>query len=227
MDEMVDHYASAIRAAFPLGPYYVGGWSAGGPIAFALAARLREMGLDAPLAILLDAQAPGTEVEPPAPFDEVDIYLRAAYDLVGADEAAATGLEAELRALPAEEREAAMGRWLARSGAGVPAAMATQIGRTVRTWGGVEQALETWRPGRYDGDVLLIESELGSVGHQRPEGGFAPGWAPHVAGRFLARTVPGAHATFVLDPWVKEVAREIQEALEMVSAPEAGVATGG
>ncbi|MDB4948389.1 MAG: tycC3 [Gemmatimonadetes bacterium] len=222
MDEMVDHYAAAIRAAFPSGPYLVGGWSAGGPIAFALAARLREMGHDAPLAIVLDAIAPGHGDGPP-PFDDVALYLRFAYDLVGVDEAAAAGLEAQLRARPAEEREAAMGAWLGRGEASVPAGVAAQIGRTVRVWAAIDRILDQSRLPRFDGGVLLIESELGSPGHERPADGLAAGWAPHVGGRLEMRTVPGSHATFVLEPWVQEIAREISRAVDAVlSLPTVG-----
>ncbi|HSU14717.1 non-ribosomal peptide synthase/polyketide synthase [Longimicrobium sp.] len=218
MDEMVDHYAAAIRAAFPSGPYLVGGWSAGGPIAFALAARLREMGEDAPLVVILDAMAPGY-IDEPAVFDEVVLYHRMACDLVGVDPAAAAGLMDELRPLPPEEREAAVARWLARTDASVPASMARQIGRTVRVWAALERALDGWRPPFYEGDVLVVESEQGSPTLPRPAEGLGPGWAPYVGGRLEVRTVPGIHATFVLDPEVQAVAREIREALDAVASP--------
>jgi amino acid adenylation domain-containing protein len=214
MEEMVEHYAAAIRAAFPTGPYLVGGWSAGGPIAFALAARLRETGADAPLAIVLDALAPGDAEA--TEFDDVALYLHFARDLAAAEEPAVAELEAQLRALPAAERTDALGRWLASGGAAVPAAMATQIGRTVRVWEALDRALKGWRAPVFGGGLLLLESELGSPSGPRPEGGLAPGWAPHVGGRLEWCVVPGAHATFVLEPWVHEVAKEIRAAVDAV-----------
>ncbi|HET7230631.1 MAG TPA: amino acid adenylation domain-containing protein [Longimicrobium sp.] len=228
IDEMVERYAAAIREAFPNGPYLIGGWSAGGPVAFALAARLREMGEDAPLAIILDAVAPGHGDDPP-PFDDVDLYLRFAYDLLGTDEAAAAELEAGLRAVPAEEREAAMSRWLARGSAPAPPGMVTQIGRTVRLWAAMDRALKGWRPPRYDGDVLLVESELGSPGGTTPPGGLVAGWAPYVGGKLEYHVVPGAHATMVLEPWVAPVARAVREALARVAPTDSptGASTTG
>jgi amino acid adenylation domain-containing protein len=212
VDEMVDLYASAIRDAFPSGPYLLGGWSAGGPIAFGVAARLRQMGATAPLVVLLDSIAPGHGDDAPA-TDEVALYLRFAGDLVGADEAALAALEAELRPLHMAEREDAVRAWVARSGHPAPAGMVAQIGRTVRVWRAVEGALAAWRLPDFDGDVLLVQSELGSPGYDPPPGGLPAGWAPFVGGRLEARTVPGAHATFVLEPHVEHVAREIREAL--------------
>jgi len=221
MDEMVEHYAAAVRAAWPSGPYLVGGWSAGGPIAFALAARLREMGEDAPLVVILDAMAPG-HLDEPAAFDEVVLYHRMACDLVGADPASAGELRDELHALPPGEREAAVARWLARTDASVPPSMAAQVGRTVRVWAALERALDGWRPPFFGGDVLLVESEQGSPTLKRPEGGFAPGWAPYVGGRLDVRVVPGIHATFVLEPEVQAVAAAIREALDAALSPTVG-----
>jgi len=214
MEEMVEHYAAAILHAFPTGPYLVGGWSAGGPIAFALATRLREIGVDAPLVMVLDALAPGAAE--PGEFDDVVLYLRFAQDLAAAGEGAVAALETELRALPAAARTEAMGRWLAAGGAAVPAGMATQIGRTVRVWEAVDRALKGWRGSVFGGDLLLLQSELGSPARPHPPEGLAPAWAPYVGGRVEWRVVPGAHATFVLEPWVHEVAKEIRAAVDAV-----------
>ncbi|HEX8905209.1 MAG TPA: thioesterase domain-containing protein, partial [Longimicrobiaceae bacterium] len=226
MEEMVERYAAAIREAFPSGPYLVGGWSAGGPVAFALAARLREMGEDAPLVIILDAVAPGHGDDPPA-FDDVDLYLRFTQDLLGAEPgAAAKELEAELRAVPADQRQEATRRWIASRPTSAPPGMVTQIGRTVRLWEAMDRALRSWRPPRFDGDVLLIEAEQGSPTAPTPPGGLVAGWAPYVGGRLEYRVLPGAHVNLVLEPWVAAVAREITRALEMASAREAEFATG-
>jgi amino acid adenylation domain-containing protein len=212
MEEMVELYASAIRAAYPSGPYLLGGWSAGGPIAFGVAARLRQAGADAPLVILLDSIAPGHGGDAPA-TDEVDLYLRFAGDLVGADLAALARLRAELASLCPSRREDAVRAWVGRSGHPAPAGMVAQIGRTVRVWRAVEAALAAWRLPCYDGDVLLVQSELGSPGYDPPPGGLSAGWEPSVAGRLEVRTAPGAHATFVLEPHVGHVAQAIREAL--------------
>jgi amino acid adenylation domain-containing protein len=44
LDEMADRYVDAVRAVQPHGPYHLLGWSLGGPIALAMAARLRAAG---------------------------------------------------------------------------------------------------------------------------------------------------------------------------------------
>ncbi|MFG2647894.1 amino acid adenylation domain-containing protein [Streptomyces sp. NPDC048436] len=53
--EMAADYADAIRTVQPVGPYHLLGWSIGGTIAQAVAARLEELGEEVALLALLDA----------------------------------------------------------------------------------------------------------------------------------------------------------------------------
>ncbi|MGB8944539.1 MAG: alpha/beta fold hydrolase, partial [Streptomyces sp.] len=55
VEEMAADYADEIRAVQPVGPYHLLGWSIGGTIAQAVAARLEELGEEVALLALLDA----------------------------------------------------------------------------------------------------------------------------------------------------------------------------
>jgi non-ribosomal peptide synthetase component F/thioesterase domain-containing protein/acyl carrier protein len=55
IEEMAADYADAIRTVQPVGPYHLLGWSIGGTIAQAVAARLEELGEEVALLALLDA----------------------------------------------------------------------------------------------------------------------------------------------------------------------------
>jgi thioesterase domain-containing protein len=57
-DEMVEDYANRIMAAQTRGPYHLLGWSLGGVIAHSVAVRLRELGAEIGLLVLLDS-SPG------------------------------------------------------------------------------------------------------------------------------------------------------------------------
>src|SRR5205085_287044 len=94
VDGMAERYVEAIRAAFPRGPYVLGGWSAGGVIAYEMARRLRELGEDVPLVVLLDTHAPKADWRERSP-DEVDLYLRYTHDLAGVDAERLAELDAE------------------------------------------------------------------------------------------------------------------------------------
>ncbi|MBD2096189.1 amino acid adenylation domain-containing protein [Trichocoleus sp. FACHB-591] len=58
IEQMASHYIQAIRAVQPRGPYYLGGWSFGGLVAFEMAQQLRQAGHEVALLALLDTLAP-------------------------------------------------------------------------------------------------------------------------------------------------------------------------
>lgn len=59
VEEMAADYLEAIRLAQPHGPYYLGGYSAGGVVAFAMACKLQEAGFDVGKLILIDSSIEG------------------------------------------------------------------------------------------------------------------------------------------------------------------------
>ncbi|MFI0855863.1 amino acid adenylation domain-containing protein, partial [Streptomyces sp. NPDC021098] len=56
VEEIADDYIAELLRLRPEGPFPLLGWSFGGVVAHAMAARLRERGFDVPLLVLLDAQ---------------------------------------------------------------------------------------------------------------------------------------------------------------------------
>lgn len=60
IEEMSAEYVESLLAAQPEGPFFIGGWSIGGVVAFDLARRLREQGREIKLLVLLDSMPPTT-----------------------------------------------------------------------------------------------------------------------------------------------------------------------
>ncbi|MBW4561039.1 MAG: amino acid adenylation domain-containing protein [Mojavia pulchra JT2-VF2] len=58
IQEMAAHYIEALRKVQPQGPYFLGGWSFGGWIAFEIAQQLRNSGDEVALVAVLDTLAP-------------------------------------------------------------------------------------------------------------------------------------------------------------------------
>ncbi|MFT7835923.1 amino acid adenylation domain-containing protein [Saccharothrix sp. BKS2] len=67
--QMIDGYVRRIRSVRPTGPYHLLGWSIGGALAHAIAARLRSEGEDVGLLALLDARP----IDPGAVFEGQDV----------------------------------------------------------------------------------------------------------------------------------------------------------
>jgi thioesterase domain-containing protein/acyl carrier protein len=61
IEAMAAEYVQAIRSAQPAGPYFLGGWSMGGVIAFEMAQQLQEQGETIGLLALIDTPAPTGE----------------------------------------------------------------------------------------------------------------------------------------------------------------------
>lgn len=54
---MAARYVQAVRKVQPEGPYYIGGWSSGGVVAYEMAQQLRQSGAEVGLLALIDSQA--------------------------------------------------------------------------------------------------------------------------------------------------------------------------
>jgi len=59
VEEMAAHYIKEIRSVQPEGPYYLGGFSSGGTVAFEMAQQLQAQGQEVALLALLDTYFPG------------------------------------------------------------------------------------------------------------------------------------------------------------------------
>ncbi|MDZ8108279.1 MAG: amino acid adenylation domain-containing protein [Nostoc sp. DedQUE12a] len=58
IEDMAAHYIKALRSVQPKGPYFIGGWSFGGWVAFEMAQQLRKSGEEVALLAVLDTLAP-------------------------------------------------------------------------------------------------------------------------------------------------------------------------
>jgi acyl transferase domain-containing protein/thioesterase domain-containing protein/acyl carrier protein len=58
IEDMADYYIQALRVVQPQGPYYLGGWSFGAPVAFEMAQQLQQAGESVALLVLIDQPSP-------------------------------------------------------------------------------------------------------------------------------------------------------------------------
>ncbi|GII02839.1 type I polyketide synthase [Planobispora takensis] len=198
--ERAARYVEEIRKVQPEGPYRLGGWSFGGVLAFEIA---RQLGAeDVELVAMIDSGLPD-ETDPgeragitARRYADFAAYLRETYgarielsydELAELDEAGQLAL--------AGERVAA---------AGVPDMLGEAILRHQINSHEDTRALERYRPGTYEGRVVLYRSteptpwavEDARYAHaDDPTRGFGP----HSPGLEIV-TVPGSHHLNLLDP---------------------------
>jgi acyl-coenzyme A synthetase/AMP-(fatty) acid ligase/thioesterase domain-containing protein/acyl carrier protein len=199
----------AMRAAQPTGPYAIGGYSFGGLVAFEMACRLRAVGEDVALLVLLDSAAPTAE-------RKIVNRLRARTRVLRAD--------ASRRPL---RRVSVVASRAARFGVGSMYAHAerrislTSAGLLPRR--GYHQydlflrlnarmAYEYRPSGAFDGPVLVVRSDgADGIGHHRQHD---LGWSELVTGPITAIEIPTDHFDLMRRPAVEKVGASISTALQ-------------
>jgi amino acid adenylation domain-containing protein len=83
IEDMVAQYLKAVRSIQPEGPYFLGGWSMGGVLAFEMAQQLQEQGQRIGMLVLMDSWAPMPDESRPVNESEAVLLTRFARDLGG------------------------------------------------------------------------------------------------------------------------------------------------
>lgn len=174
-EEMIDAYVAQVRAVQPSGPYHFLGWSLGGALAHAVAARLQSEGERVDLLAMLDSRPLRWQGRTLVPGDTVaarGLLLEAAgrpsTTWQGGSDAASGTEENRFRDhFVPEQKVSAMTEVLVNYG---------RIGKTFTT-------------AVFDGDVLFFEATSAGGGAEP----VAPLWKPWVTGDVDSYTVPAPH----------------------------------
>ncbi|HEU0078666.1 MAG TPA: thioesterase domain-containing protein, partial [Longimicrobiaceae bacterium] len=218
VEEMAARYVDAVRAVRPRGPYLLGGWSVGGPVAFEMARRLRAAGEEVALLALIDSWAP-VDGARPLP-DDADLLALLAADLgVRTEPATLASLRDELRALPADARLTRFEGWIRRLEPGLPELDAAGLRRRLDVYRATARAAADYRAGPYDGRVTLFRASRSAAW---PTGDLsAEAWErdPRLRWRELTtrpldvREVAGTHHSIVVGADVEGLAEALRSAL--------------
>jgi thioesterase domain-containing protein len=209
-----------IRAAQPHGPYWLGGWSAGGVVAFEAAHQLRAEGEEVALLAIIDPPAPDN-VSKRVPPDRVALFRDFAASIVTEDQALLDALESELRALPEPAQLPALSRWIARSGGQVMDAELEHVGRMLTVFAATARAVYAYRdPPPLDAPVALFVASEGDPERGMGPDALPPRWRAFVAGELIVHTIPGAHVELVLDPAAEPLAARLREVMQRVRKGE-------
>lgn len=222
IEEMAVHYITELRKVQPKGPYFLGGFSFGGVVAFEMARQLRDANQEVALVALFDAYAPGyvPEVgkhETGTPSERLrERFLR--------HRGAIQGLTLREKISYVLTRARAL---LSERTRGFIARLTDRIGR--RTWKASyrlhlligrqfpqayryvaeasRQALRSYKPRAYDGKVTLFRSADQS-------GDPALGWSALAGAGLEIHEVPGNHRSIVREPSVRALAEKLGACLE-------------
>jgi len=200
VEDMAAHYVKEMRELQPVGPYFIGGRSLGGAIAFEMARQLRAEGQEIALLALLD-----TYPAQPARFVQ-----------------RLAGHATNLRGLSLAEKF----RYVAYKARFAPRKIKGRVWRTIydslqkfgRTFPRVlESATEfnslaahRYQPQAYDGRVTLFWAH----DDLRASNDLVAGWRALAIGGIEVQEIPGTHLNIIKEPHVAELANKLTACLQ-------------
>lgn len=197
--EMASHYIEEMRRKQPTGPYYLGGYSGGGVVAFEMAKQLVAGGETIGCLVFLNSVAPGIEM--PSTLSKLRKHFPVlrqggvyyAFDVVKF----------------ATERRMAAAAMLARKPLRRLFPYHYRLENIADTW---SEAFAAYRPMPYAGEVMLFRPGTGFV--LGVDIGPSNGWERLILGGIEVDQCPGDHASMCEQPHVRVLARRLRSYLQ-------------
>jgi amino acid adenylation domain-containing protein len=200
VEEMAASYVAALRETQPHGPYRLGGWSAGGVIAYEMAQQLRRAGEEIELLALLDSALPDGSA---AQTDDAELLAGLAGDLCGLAGTDLACNQTRLRELAPDARLAQVLAWAKTAGA-LPADTGLDLLR--RLWDvyrATALAVSRYVAAPYRSRIHLL---VASENRRRFLQGDALGWELAVKGDVHLKFLEGGHYDLLRAPRVDTLA---------------------
>jgi aspartate racemase len=205
--EIAAHYIREMRSVQPEGPYFLGGHSMGGTIAFEMAQQFKKQGEDVALLVLLDSGPPrGSEIVRATRRLQARgrSYLRRLYQNIS--RMSLGRLIEQIHSFTAYEMKLLACRMHHLFRVVLPPSLqAFYIDQVV--YGKLyPRAMRQYRPEVYSGSVVYFKSELDT----RPS---IAAWQKKVGGPFEVYRVPGDHFTMLQEPHVGHLIDTLKDCL--------------
>ena len=221
IEEMASHYIKEMRALQPEGPYYLGGSSFGGLIAFEMAQQLHAQGQQVGLLALFDTYAPGfPKLSPEASSLRYQVYRF--MQRVNLHLSNLLLLEPEGKVEYAREKAVLVkGRLKWRIKHGIENGVKKITDNLSQSNGhsvsgerqerrDAAQALREYVPQVYPGCVTLFRASNQPAGYNNDRD---LGWGELAAGGVETHEIPGYHGSIVREPRVRLLAEQLQACL--------------
>jgi thioesterase domain-containing protein/acyl carrier protein/NRPS condensation-like uncharacterized protein len=218
IEDMAAHYIREIRGVQPTGPYFLGGSSMGGMIAYEVGLQLRESGEDVQLIAMLDTYAPGYLKPLPGTsrmqlkflniYDRVHHHLESLWLLErGRRFSYLSGKAVKVRNAVRRSyihKKRSVARGVLKSlGRPLPKALVVTQNRII-------SAVRSYHPLPYQGNVVLFRATKQTRGVYHEE---TLGWSKFVNGQLETHEIIGSHGSIIAEPRVRFVASILKDLL--------------
>jgi acyl-CoA synthetase (AMP-forming)/AMP-acid ligase II/thioesterase domain-containing protein/acyl carrier protein len=217
IDDMAAHYVREIRKVQPWGPYYLGGYSFGGRVAFVMAQHLRAAGQDVALLALFDTySAQGRQKV--ALRDWIAHHRERLKTLPAARISGYLWLRirnfAKIVYMRSRQKiYAAAWKFFKSRGKPLPHFLRRPVLAN-------DMIRRSYQPCPYDGDAVLFKAERYAWAHADQH----DGWYKLIGGCLEIRPISGRHYEIMTQPHVQALAEELSDVLRQAQASSARLA---
>lgn len=187
--DMATHYIEALRVVQPEGPYFLGGWSFGGLVAFEMAQQLLSSGHQVALLVLIDTAAPVSSNRPSVCESLKFLFTTAARSIW-------PYLIDYFYLVPQKSKLLMLNEPTIRS--------------MLRLLPANSQAAFNYVPQPYPNKITVFKTSEPSIAHQDP----TLGWNQLAAGGIEIQLVPGNHLTMLRKPHVQVLAEQLRVCID-------------
>ena len=221
IEDMATHYLNEIKTVQPHGPYFLGGWSMGGVVAFEIAQQIQMQGEQVGLLALLDSRAPA----PASDISEIPELLLMqtfAQDL-GLDLKSIKFSESELERLRPDEQLSYLFACARASNILPPDLELDQLQRLYQLFKINRRAMLSYMPQSKQDRITLLRTEEYSTANGHIG---AAGWESFATEGVEVHVVEGNHFNMVREPFVKSLASQLRACLDAAFEETQRVAVG-
>jgi len=200
IEDMAAHYLGEIRAVQPAGPYWLGGQSFGGLVAYEMACQLRTLGETVARLFILDTYAPGGDPVASA-LRRRALRLSRWFDYH----------RVNLRMMPARRKPAYLMERLTLLLVNLGLYPSKNLDRIIKIHRAQSRARIAYAPPLYPGRITLFRAR------RQPLAGttdLQSGWGRLAAQGVEVHEVAGSHSSMIVEPHVSTLAAELQACLD-------------
>ena len=198
IEEMAATYIKALQEIQPNGPYYLGGWSMGGVVAWEMAQQLQAAGQEVALVALIDSYTPSAMSE--LETDGASLANSLAADLSGLFGTELPLTQLNLEQLQTEEQLQRIFTVAKRFNLLPPEVDIEQMRHLFEVFKANRVAIANYQPQAYSSKVALFCATSSTEDR---------GWSSLTTGEFEAYMIPSDHYGIMQSPYIQVLAKEL------------------
>jgi len=206
IEDMAAHYIEALQAIQPSGPYYLGGWSLGGIVAFEMAQQLHFRGEEVAFLALIDSYTPAA-INWYEEMNEASLLVHLARDMGGLFGKELPLSVDELQQFPPEEQLNYILERAKTLNILPPEVSLEQMRHLMRVFQANREAMLSYIPQPYPGKIALLSASEKPLQVKLDP---TQGWDKLATGGLLdIQPIPGDHYAILRAPHVQLLAQQL------------------